>query len=709
MTGEKIKVSKTKSRKTTELRRKAEERLTTRNAELKYASDVDLRRLVHELHVHQIELEMQNEELRRIQKDLEESRNRYSDLYDFAPIGYLTLDKTGLILETNITAARQLGLDRSFLINRPFYHYIERDDRDVFYLHLREVFKGKKSRTCEIRIRGKENGFEARLDSILVKNSDRNYTCRTSIINITEKRQAEEKIRQAAEEWERTFNSVDHLISIQDRNNKLLRVNRSFADYFRMNQEDIIGKTCYEVVHKTKKPWPACPHRQAIKLKHPVRMEFLDTHTESYIEVSAIPMFDDNNEVVRTVHIMKDITDRKRAEKELKEERDRAQHYLDIAGVMIVAIDTGQKVTLVNKKGCEILECAQDDVIGKNWFDIFLPDGMRDGVKAVFTKLMAGKLSPLEYFENPVVTAKGRGKLISWHNSILRNEKGEIIGTLSSGEDITDRIKTEEELHIYRNNLEQLVKNRTAALAKANTSLQQENKNRKKAEEGLRESHKQLQDLTTHLELVREKERTKIARDIHDELGQSLTALKIDLLWLKKRLQKGQEALSEKAGAMSNLINMTIHTVQRISSELRSGLLDDLGLAEAIEWQAKEFQNRTGIECKVFVDPNNIMLDKDRSTAIFRVFQEALTNIARHAEATGVNVKLKAKSDELLLEVRDNGKGITSKEIHNPRSFGLIGMRERVNSRGGRIKIKGIKNKGTSVNISIPVKGGPID
>src|SRR3972149_1439651 len=128
MTGKKIKDKATKSSKSTELRRKAEERLTTRNAELKYASDVDLRRLVHELHVHQIELEMQNEELRRIQKELEESRNRYFDLYDFAPIGYLTLNKTGLIHEANITAAGQLGLDKSFLINKPFYHYIERKD-----------------------------------------------------------------------------------------------------------------------------------------------------------------------------------------------------------------------------------------------------------------------------------------------------------------------------------------------------------------------------------------------------------------------------------------------------------------------------------------------------------------------------------------------------------------------------------------------------
>jgi PAS domain S-box-containing protein len=699
----KIKDSATKNSKAVGLRRKAEERLNTRLAALKYATDVDLRRLAHELQVHQIELEMQNEELHRIQKELEESRDRYSDLYDFAPVGYLTLNKTGLILEANITAAGQLGLEKSFLINRPFYHYIERKDRDVLYLHLREVFQNKKSLSCEISIRRKENVFEARLDSILVRNSGHNSACRTSIINITEKKLTEEKIRQTAEEWEKTFNSVDHLISIQDKNYKFLRVNKAFADFFRVNQKDIIGKTCYEVVHKTIKPWPACPHRQAIKLKKPVRMEILNPHTESCLEVSAIPMFDDNNEVVRTVHIMKDVTDRKRAERELQKEKDRAQHYLDIAGVMILTIDAGQNITLINKKGCKILECSRDAVVGKNWFDTFIPDRLRDEVKAVFTKLIGGEISPSEYFENPVVTAKGREKLIAWHNSVLRNQNGDIIGTLSSGEDITGRKQSEEELKIYRNHLEQLAKNRTAELAKANVSLRQEIKNRQQAEENLRKSHKQLRDLTTHLEFIREKERGKIARDIHDELGQSLTALKMDLSWLKKRLQKGQEALSEKAGSMSKLIGMTIKTVQRISSELRPGLLDDLGLAEAIEWQAKEFQNRTGIECRVFADTKDILLDKDRSTAVFRVLQEALTNVARHADATSVIVNLKAKSGKLLLEVKDNGKGITKGQLFNPRSFGLIGMQERINSQGGRVKISSMKNKGTTVTVSIPI------
>jgi signal transduction histidine kinase len=202
---------------------------------------------------------------------------------------------------------------------------------------------------------------------------------------------------------------------------------------------------------------------------------------------------------------------------------------------------------------------------------------------------------------------------------------------------------------------------------------------------------------------VREEERTRISREIHDELGQSLTALKMDLSWLVKRLGKEQKPLLEKAGLMSKLIDMNIQTVKRISTELRPGLLDDLGIAAALEWQAEEFKERTGIQCAVSVDPEDIALDRNRSTTIFRVFQETLTNVVRHADATKVKISLKQNNGDLILQVRDNGKGITEKQISSPKSIGLIGMRERVTFLGGKLKITGDRKKGTTVTVSIPV------
>ncbi len=226
---------------------------------------------------------------------------------------------------------------------------------------------------------------------------------------------------------------------------------------------------------------------------------------------------------------------------------------------------------------------------------------------------------------------------------------------------------------------------------------------RKRSEEELKGSREKLRNLAAHLNSVREEERKRIAREIHDELAQTLTALKMGLVWLDKKLPAAKKQLTEKIQSMSNIIDMTIYTVRRISSELRPGLLDDLCLQAAIEWQAKEFGERTGITCEVtfYSDTNNI--DQERSTAIFRIFQETLTNVVRHAEATEVNASLQETSDMLIMKVIDNGIGITEEEILNSNSFGIIGMQERTLLLGGDIKIKGVREKGTTVTASIPI------
>jgi len=225
---------------------------------------------------------------------------------------------------------------------------------------------------------------------------------------------------------------------------------------------------------------------------------------------------------------------------------------------------------------------------------------------------------------------------------------------------------------------------------------------RKRTEEELRRSRRRLRDLASYLESAREKERTRIAREIHDELGQSLTALKMELHWCIQRLPKTDTQLLERAALLPKLLDANVHLVQRISSELRPGLLDDLGLSAAIEWQAGQFQDRRGVKCDIICEPHDIVLDQTRSTAIFRIFQETLTNIARHANATAVEIVLKANATEVELKVSDNGKGITEKEISDPKSFGLMGIKERAHSLGGVAEIDGIENEGTTVKVLIP-------
>lgn len=228
---------------------------------------------------------------------------------------------------------------------------------------------------------------------------------------------------------------------------------------------------------------------------------------------------------------------------------------------------------------------------------------------------------------------------------------------------------------------------------------------RKQAEEKLRQSRRQLRELTSYLESAREKERILIAREIHDELGQALTAVKMELHWCVQRLPKDDPLLLERAEKVLRLIDENIHLVQEISSQLRPGLLDNLGLSAGIEWQAAQLRDRAGVRYTFISEPEDIVLNQPLSTAIFRIFQETCTNIARHANATKAEIILRETPDEVELRVTDNGRGIKEVEISSPKAFGLMGIRERALSLGGKVEILGAENKGTTVHVRIPKDG----
>lgn len=227
---------------------------------------------------------------------------------------------------------------------------------------------------------------------------------------------------------------------------------------------------------------------------------------------------------------------------------------------------------------------------------------------------------------------------------------------------------------------------------------------RKQAERELEESRAQLRELSAFLQSVREDERIRIARELHDELGQVLTALKMDLAWLGSRFLPDQTPLIEKAKAMSGLIDSTVEAVYRIAEDLRPVMLDDLGLVPAIEWLIQQFQNRTGIESELSIDGEDLAVSGQIATCVFRILQEALTNVSRHAEASKVVASLKATADEIVLEVRDNGKGMSFEQERKRKSYGLIGIRERTYMVGGAMDIASTPGAGTVLEVSIPRK-----
>jgi len=304
-------------------------------------------------------------------------------------------------------------------------------------------------------------------------------------------------------------------------------------------------------------------------------------------------------------------------------------------------------------------------------------------------------------FESEIYHREGGRLWIAEHALAIRDAEGKLIGFQGTTIDITDRKRAEEELLKVHDELERRVAERTADLAQTNEALQREVAERRRIEENLRA-------LSAHLQQVREAERTRIAREIHDDLGQMLTALMMDLSWLENKVTEPREMrtrnqLAEKVEQMSKLVGKTMDTVRTIAAELRPGVLDELGLKAAIEWQCADFHKRTGIKCDLLTELEEVALDRANATAVFRILQESLTNVLRHAKASAVMLELDAQANNLILEIRDNGRGITEAEMDDPRSLGILGMRERAVAVGGTVDITGADGEGTRVTVRVPL------
>ena len=215
-----------------------------------------------------------------------------------------------------------------------------------------------------------------------------------------------------------------------------------------------------------------------------------------------------------------------------------------------------------------------------------------------------------------------------------------------------------------------------------------------------------LRSLSGRLEAAREGERSRLARELHDELGQVLTSTKLDLMWLCDHARqpgaRPSVSLVNKLQSLAGLIELAIAAVQRITTELKPPALEHLGLTAALEWEATKFQARTGIRCRVESRLGTTTLDGARATTLFRIAQESLTNVARHAHAGAVRLSIQRSRNRVVLEVQDNGRGISKRELRDPQSSGLLGMRERAHLLGGELKISGTPGRGTRVTVSIP-------
>jgi PAS domain S-box-containing protein len=400
------------------------------------------------------------------------------------------------------------------------------------------------------------------------------------------------------------------------------------------------------------------------------------------------------------VALMIEARERRRADEALLEAKDFAESVIETSNVVIVQLDAEGAVRKFNQMAEVVTGYAKDEVVGRKWVEVVDARDAMPGFWRGFARLAKGGLPRV--VEGAVVTKTGERRMISWVNSELR-EDGRLVGVMLFGTDITERRKAEEDLRRAHAELEKRVEQRTADLARTVKVLEEQIRVRQKAEAELLASRGALRALSARLESAREEERKNLSREVHDEFGQTLTAMKVEISWMNKRLGPGDAALSEKIKSLSDLIDRSIKVVRRMATDLRPGQLDDLGLVSALDWLVKDFQGRTKVACRLAVRPENISVDPETSTALFRIVQEALTNVMRHAKASNVTVDLDV-GERALLRVKDDGRGITDKEASHPGSLGLLGIRERVLLCGGTFEIKGSPKKGTLLEVVLPLK-----
>jgi len=478
----------------------------------------------------------------------------------------------------------------------------------------------------------------------------------------------------------------------------ILYCNQRFADIVKGSLEKVIGSSIYQYISSTDLQLFEALIERGLKGNSKGELVLQAGGENSAPVLLSISALQHTDMLGTVCMLVADLTEQKRNEEILAEEKLTTQ-ILHQAAEIFVLCDPQGRIIRASQSTNKLFGRSPIFQTFDEAFHLLYPDG------TPFVLLSAMSDKSLHAVE--VTFKHGDNEFFSFllsANSFIVHEG--VIGIVAVMVDITERKRIEKELQKVYDGLEKRVAERTAQLVKTNMSLKQEMAKRKIVGEKLKESQERLRNLTNRLQKIREQERAFLSRELHDELGQVLTGLKMDIRWIERRLPEDSRLILERLHSIIMLIDDAILSVQRLSMSLRPPALDDFGLNEAIKLVLKDFAKRTNITYEFIPTPHRTALNREVSTEVFRIFQEALTNIARHADAKNVTILLQNTGDKLIMEVRDDGRGITKKEIMDHKSIGLTGMRERAYAMEGNLTIIGIRGKGTTVALSVPLNKG---
>jgi len=360
-----------------------------------------------------------------------------------------------------------------------------------------------------------------------------------------------------------------------------------------------------------------------------------------------------------------DITERKRAEEELQLAYQRLSYHVGNTPLAVIEWDKDLRITRWSGQAEKMFGWKASEVLGKSMFDsdfVIVHGEDQPQVNKIINELIHGS-GDRNINLNRNYTKDGKIIYCEWYNSALRDEEGNVITILTLGHDVSER---------------------------------------KEAEDKLNESYRQIRSLSEHLQNIREEERTRIAREVHDELGQQITVLQMGISWLSKKVGDTSYIIKEKLQDLMEILDATVQSVRRILYELRPQLLD-LGLDSALEYHLKDFEKHSGIKTSFNEPKEELELNDSIKTGLFRIFQESLTNVVKHSEASHVYVDLVKEGKYLILRIKDNGKGFDKQGITKKNTLGILGMQERCEMMGGRFNIESNPGKGTTVTVTMPL------
>lgn len=575
----------------------------------------------------------------------------------------LLVDTKGFIIESNKACQDLFGVTRIDMIGRKLSYFAEEASKNQ---HTKIFLKAIKEKN-KVSFRNKAYGKQW-ITTISPLTDKFNKVEKLVIFHrdITKEYINEQRIKESENKYRTIFNNVQTSIIHIDTNGIITEVNDYHVNNIGMGKlpkEKYIGSSFVnrDTIKKAgiNKNVVELLQGKPFKLKK-VFFPITTRGTEGYFNLTGTPVFN-QSQLTGAIITVEDVTQQIISEQIIKESEEKFKALAENAPVAISIFKNAEKndFLYVNSAWIKLSGYSRKELANIKPIDFVHPE-MREFVRERAKRRLAGENEPTRY-EIKAINKKGETIWIDFTATVI--EYNNEPATLNSVIDIT---------------------------------------NQKNTEKKLKEINKKLRNLSKYINKVREEERKNIAREIHDNLGQKLTALNLNVSYIQEKIPDNLPKIKDAFSPITELIEKTIKTVQKLSTELRPGILDDLGLNNAIQWQTNEVSSRTSLKFKLDIPQNEPDLDEEIKIALFRVYQEALTNIIRHAQAKTVSVILKYENKNIKLNIKDDGIGISKNKIDSPNSFGIIGIKERISAINGEIEFINSQSGGTILKIVLP-------